>query len=281
MTNRTLIRFSIYYADQAWQELIKNVIAPFLKQNQAFIAHFYIFLSNYRGDHIKLILEPEKGYKTALINSFRTQVLHFLAEMPSSEPSIRFTPGKSIWMNYANNSFEINNYDTYFLTDASPLLDFTRATSRMILNQFLSGQIEEMEDIINLATHLLLKLISNHVDTQTNAFFDSMVKQLINDLGASSDSETIDQVLEDSAEAATHNKHILLSFCAYNTVDEESSLEDQIILSTWLIQGQKLISGEGGKKFIETFCYQIGLSELSKLYVLNLIGHFWRHSRQS
>lgn len=108
----------IYYDQSVWHELIGYFIRPFLSTETASgrLKSYALYLDNKRGDHIRLVLGINAD-KKAFEEEFGAKIESFLKQRPSVKTKIQTYPLKGFFMDYENNSFWFDHYDSFFIID--------------------------------------------------------------------------------------------------------------------------------------------------------------------
>lgn len=108
----------IYYDQSVWHELITYFICPFLTQETASgrLKSYALYLDNKRGDHIRLVLGIGAD-KKAFEEEFGNKIETFLKQRPAVKTKTQTYPLKGFFMDYENNSFWFDHYDSFFIID--------------------------------------------------------------------------------------------------------------------------------------------------------------------
>jgi hypothetical protein len=286
MNDRSLFRSSIYYSNRNWNNLFKNGINPFLIKTASYFKHYYIFLSNYRGEHVKLIFELNEITKTEFSLIFENYFERFINATKSSEPECQFTPGKSLWMNFENNTIEINKFDTHFLNYEKDFLLFSQALSKLISQLFLESGMETIEMNMEVSIGFLIKLFISIEKSIIIEILDTAINTIIKTSDLSIRKALVDEALLDSYKAAIDNQEIINDYFKEDLSKTENS-EDKlkIHLIDWLNIGNQIIEHnnfdhsivkEKIQKIIHLYTIQMGYDELSKIYLLNILAVFYK-----
>jgi hypothetical protein len=147
---------SIFYNQVAWHELLSGFISPYIQQNQNNILHWHLSLSNYRGEHVTLIIAPKQN-NAQLEEDFKKKVDDFLANFPSPLKAIEY-PLNGFFMDYRSNTVEYNIEILYSTANNPGMLAVKQHLSEIIL-QALSGQEIDIESIFSFIIYLQLGIL--------------------------------------------------------------------------------------------------------------------------
>jgi hypothetical protein len=286
MKKKALLKGAIYYNSNNWTHLISQGIAPFLKENLHLFGHFYIFLSNYRGDHIKLIFELNESFKSVAQKKFEAYFIEFVRSNSSSKPENTFIPGKVLWMNFENNSVEIDNFETHFLISEPLFLRLNQTVSYLIIYLFPENEIETFEDIIQLAIYLLVRVLG-HLEPETIlSNLEDAMTTIIQTSNLSIRNDEVNEVVKDSKNTALENVETLSLYLSEDSVERSEPHEIyEIVILEWISECRQIIYKANGEisnlniqKIISVLNIQLGFDEMTKIYILNLLKWHFKSS---
>jgi hypothetical protein len=128
---------SIYYSDDKWHEILKNII---LFENcfpGSVALEYIIFLSTEGGPHIHIYFKGDRGLEyNLLVSRFILFFQKFLLESPSDDEDITY-PLKHFFKNVPNNTLVPNaESQTFYFLDNLDYKNAYRITSKAIVNAF-------------------------------------------------------------------------------------------------------------------------------------------------
>jgi hypothetical protein len=288
MTGRPLFRSSIYYALEDWGKLIRYGISPFLIKAAPYYKSYFIFLSNYRGQHVKLIFELNGDAENEFNILFKEYFADFIVNNVSDTPIQEFFPGKKLWMNYENNTFEIDNFKTHFLIQEKLFLEFNGHVSKLIIYQLSIAEIITFNELLDLGLYLLVKLSSVIPACDLIESLDFARNSIIRTSDLSIHHDLVKEVLEDSA-SIVENNHAIINEYAKDMLSKDTANDMfEILLIDWLTICSEIISRSKNRislmqsiqKMLNLMTTQLGFNESSKLYLLNIVLSYHRVFRE-
>ena len=166
---------SIYYSRKEWGKLIQE-IRSFCKIKESLFSHYIIYLSEYYGENIQLVLslpannndldsilkETDKHFRSYILNnpSCETKPCHY---------------GKTIWCNYENNSIEWNIFEFSHMTKGR-YLNFSQATTSLMIDLFDDDY--SIDNNISIAIFLCAKMLKIYSILSDNQSIDNILIKL-------------------------------------------------------------------------------------------------------
>ncbi|MBB6503022.1 hypothetical protein [Pedobacter cryoconitis] len=172
----TPIVISIFYNSANWHVLLELLIKPFLNQNHL-IKSFHIYLSTFRGDHIKLVIISLSN-KTNIEETLSDLVRGFLLSHPSQEINIIY-PLPGFFLNYSNNSFIIEQklFNSYPVEITEYGYDMRCEISKALAKVF-GSEIIDIDEIFTFITYMQIAIIKSMYEDLNIAKIK--IKSLIN-----------------------------------------------------------------------------------------------------
>ena len=172
---------SLFYSRKEWGKLMQ-VIRTFYKQNELLFNNCIIYLSEDKGEHIRLALSLSADNDLNLIQQETDRYFRsFISNNPSNEAK-PFQYGKSIWGNYTNNSIEWNRFE-FLQAKNRYYLDFLQKTSSVIID--LLEDDYSLRNTLSIAIFLgarLLKISSDILEGQSHiSIIDNTLRKLAED----------------------------------------------------------------------------------------------------
>jgi len=149
---------SFFYSRKDWGKILKEIFS-YYKQNESLFKCCMVYLSDDRGEHIRLELSLSTDNDLDLIQKetdkhFRS----FIASNPSCEAK-SFDYGEKIWCNYANNSIEWNRFKFNHSANNS-YFDFSQSTSYLMID-FLEDDYS-LDNAFSTAIFLSVKMLKKY-----------------------------------------------------------------------------------------------------------------------
>jgi hypothetical protein len=270
MKTENSLSVAIYYNRNEWNYLMKAAIVPFLNLHTEDFFESYIFLADYRGQHIRLLFRLKPNVKKQFSIKIESYFGTFLKDRPSIPPEPRFVPGASLWMNFRNNSIETENFRKAFAPEEPYLLTFSLSLSSLLISTFVSAEPDEPVDIVELGILTLLRLITYTEQKNGIGYLKNCLRTVIETSDLNRNTPEIKKVLRASSRAAATNKHILTEY-----LQEAPDNEITACLYAWQ-EATALTKAPADQiqRIIQLIQFQLGLNELSKLYSLNIIRRY-------
>lgn len=262
-------RASIYYAMNGWHKVLKALPPAFGPR--------LVFLSVDRGDNIRLVIFSADEKAKADLSAYLTQ---FLLQYPSSNPEVVFQPGKSLWMNYENNTFQFNNFGILrFTNEDDPALKYCKALSNYIIQNVADEEITP-GDILNHAIFLVINLIRLFEKDHQAAIPELAIGFIIKEYELSENASILPvinaQVLEDYPD----NKETIHE-CYYSEDDVDVYLQEVVLYANQV----KTTAGTRGEE--QGWCFyllinllnnHLGITPGNGIYVLSLLNNYFKES---
>lgn len=141
---------SIFYSRNAWLNLLLE-ISSFYDDNAKLFHRCLIYLSEERGEHIRITFLSDVENINAIQNRIENHFLHFLKSNPSDLPE-ELPLGKELWCHYSNNTLVWNQYEIQYQTMD---LSFDAELLACLSGFQNAGQAEEREQEEEKAFDLL------------------------------------------------------------------------------------------------------------------------------
>jgi hypothetical protein len=284
MREPRLFKTAIYYSGNEWNKLIRDGIQAFVEISSKFIDGHFLFFSSYRGDHVRLIFILKKITDQSFFEQlFFEHFNGFLLLNPSGPPVNEFIPGKSLWMNYANNTVEIGNYETHFLVFSDQYIAFNRQLTELICYLFGNDTITTFEEILDYSIYLICKILRLIEVEKVGSNIEKLVDSIIRSSDLSIQKNLVIETKEEAEKAAIDN---------YLTIDEyyleelpgnfplanETDTKITEFIETCksiLNSDDQLSSNADSLKIVDMLFIQLGIGELSKIYVLTILKSFF------
>lgn len=153
---------SIFYDRKAWLDLLLE-ISSFYHDNESLFAGCLVYLSQERGDHIRITFSSDIDKFDALQTKMDEHFTLYLKYCPSI-CSKEYSLGKELWCHYPNNSLVWNRYEIRYQH-----MDYSLDKQIMTcLSGFQnSGLAEDKEEAEERAFEVLEQIQKNVADTPT------------------------------------------------------------------------------------------------------------------
>ncbi|MBB6113099.1 hypothetical protein HDF23_005882 [Mucilaginibacter lappiensis] len=277
LNKNELIRAALYYSAYEWECLFDRFLNPFMEENKADLVTYYIFLSNYRGDHVRLIMKAVVGKEQLIIDKLTKGFENFVNVNPSGEPSLPFQPGKGLWMNFLNNSMAMNNFDAMTLLQVSLFDDLAELLSKIIQYYAARAVASDMESKIEFSISLLIHLFKPFSFDIAMEFLQSLMESGIQTSELSLLPDVVRDGMADAAVTAAENFDLLTELQT-----SEMTVTDQgdELCRLWLAACSSKLNSDSHyasvlAMVLNQYTQQFGFDELSKIYLWQLLKTFY------
>jgi hypothetical protein len=269
MKNIANIRASIYYAKKQWHKLLEILPPAF--------GPYLIFLSVERGDNIRLVIFSNDEEVKANFTDYFKRVL---IDQPSAQPEATFKPGTSLWMNYENNSIQLNNFGLPLFTSENDLtLKYCKAISNYIIKNIAQEEITS-EYVLNHTIFVVINLIKLFKRSDIVGILDLAINSIITEYELAENAGILSIVENHVLEDYPDNKETIHE-CYYSDAQEDVYLRD-IISNAELIKIKANIGfGEMGWCFyllINLLNNHLGITPGNGTYILSLLKKYFQES---
>lgn len=154
---------SVFYNQEQWQELMANMIKPFIESERGDLMHWYVSLNTSRGEHITVAFDPENSTSKA---KFLPLASSYLSLSPSAIKEISY-PLDGLFMDYPNNSIQLD-IDMHINQGDKSIASLRRKFSEILLVIGSSWEMD-MESIFTFIVYLQLGIIKAGYDNSKRA----------------------------------------------------------------------------------------------------------------
>ncbi|TDO22362.1 hypothetical protein [Pedobacter duraquae] len=238
---------------------------------------YHIFIIPEKGEGVRLVLFPDKSIHKAVNDFTRNSIKKYLKKTPTSTPPSNIEFGKTLWMNYPNNSLYENNFKFHFnVHNEFHEKDKFLFNYSQILSTWILKNPFQKEDLLSVFLQLIITISKLHDQRSVCLSIQDIINKIFLKHELMQDLTIAEQIRSHACADLVFNFESILELNAINASEKTYDT------STWeffqRVSNLLIVKPQGRSNFVELIMHTIlhlGLDYRGQLYVLYLVQEFF------